>query len=294
MDWDDLRYFLAAYRRGSLSGAARELGCDYTTVGRRIAALEAALGTTLFTRAPEGLKATAAAAELAPLADQVERATVAIAARAAGRDGRPEGVVRVTCAEGFSLYVVDRFVELRARYPRLVVEILADVRPLDLGRGEADIALRMSPTPQRDLVTRTLCVMPWRMFASEAYVARRGKPSPAGDLRGHEIVGYGAPLTHVPGARWLDEHAEGASIVFRGNSLRAIVDAAVAGLGLTVLPHFLASRSLGLELLAPEILGTRTLSVVVHPDLVHVARVRTVIDFLADTVLRDHAAGVFG
>jgi DNA-binding transcriptional LysR family regulator len=294
MDWDDLRYFLAAYRRGSLAGAARELGCEYTTVGRRIASLEAALGTTLFTRVPEGLKATTAAAELVPLAEQIERATVAIASRAAGHDERPEGVVRVTCAEGFSLYVVDRFVELRTLHPKLVLEILTDVRPLDLGRGEADVALRMSPSTQRDLVTRTLCAMPWRMFASAAYMARRGKPSPAGDLRGHEIVGYDAPLAHVPGARWLDEHAAGADVVFRGNSLRAIVDAAVAGLGLTVLPHFLARRAPELELLAPEVLGERTLSLVVHPDLVHVARVRAVIDFFADTVLRDRAAGLFG
>jgi DNA-binding transcriptional LysR family regulator len=294
MDWDDLRYFLAAYRRGSLSAAARELGCEYTTVGRRIAALEAALGTTLFTRAPEGLKATPAAAELVPLAEQIEHATVAIAARAAGQDERVEGVVRVTCVEGFSLYVVDRFVELRARYPKLVIEVVTDVRPLDISRGEADIGLRMSPTTQRDLVTRALCAMPWRMFASAAYIARCGKPSPIGDLRGHEIVGYDAPVAHVPGARWLDEHAEGARIVFRGNGLRAIADAAAAGLGLTVLPHFLATRSPGLELLAPDVLGTRTLSIVVHPDLVRVARVRAVIDFLTDAVRRDHAQGAFG
>lgn len=295
MDWDDLRYFLAAYRRGSLSAAARELGCEYTTVGRRITALETALGTRLFTRAAEGLKATPAAADLVPLAEQIERAAVAIAARTAGRDERVEGVVRVTCPEGFSLYIVDRLlVELRARHPGLVIEVLTDVRPLDLLRGEADIALRMNPTTQRDLVTRTLCPMAWRMFASSAYVSRRGKPAPTGDLRGHEIVGYGAPLAHVPGARWLDEHAEGASTVFRGNSLRAILDAAVAGLGLTVVPHFLGAHTPGLSLLAPEVLGTRTLSVVVHPDLVHVARVRAVIDFVVDAVLRDHAAGLFG
>ncbi len=294
MDWNDLRYFLAAHRRGSLSAAARELGCEYTTVGRRIAALEAALGTTLFSRAPEGLKPTPAAADLVPLAEQIERATVAIAARAAGHDVRVEGVVRLTCPEGFSLYLVDRFVELRARHPGLVLEIVTEARSLDLGRGEADVALRMNPTTQRDLVTRTLCEMPWRMFASAAYLARRGRPSAAGDLRGHEIVGYDAPLAHVPGARWLDEHAEGASVVLRGSSLRAVVDAAVAGLGLTVLPHFLASRTAGLDLLAPEVLGTRTLSIVVHPDLVRVARVRAVIDFLAEAVLRDHTAGLFG
>ncbi|HEY8072717.1 MAG TPA: LysR family transcriptional regulator [Labilithrix sp.] len=294
MDWDDLRYFLAAYRRGSLAAAARELGCEYTTVGRRLAALEAALGTTLFKRTPDGLEPTAAAVDLVPLADGIERATVAIAARAAGHDERVEGVVRVTCPEGFSLYLVDRVLELRARQPGLVIEILTDVRSLDLVRGEADVAFRMSPTTQRDVVVRALCAMPWRMFASSAYVARRGKPSAPGDLRGHDVVGYEAPLAHVPGARWLDEHAEGASVVFRGNSLRAIADAALAGLGVTVLPHFLATRLTGLELLSEEILGTRTLSIAVHPDLVQVARVRAVIDFCAEAVLRDHAAGVFG
>lgn len=294
MDWDDLRYFLAAHRRGSLSAAARDLGCEYTTVGRRIAALEAALDTALFTRTAEGLKATPAATDLVPLAEQIECATVAIGARVAAHDKRVEGVVHVTCPEGFSLYVVDRFVQLRERHPALTVEVLADVRALDIHRGEADIALRIGPTPQRDLVTRSLCSMPWRMFAAAKYTERRGRPSPTSDLRGHDIVAYAAALAHVPGARWLDEHAEGASIVFRGNSLRAIADAAVAGLGLTVLPHFLGARTPGLSLLAPEVLGERILSLVVHPDLVRVARVRTVIDFLVEAVTRDHAAGLFG
>lgn len=294
MDWDDLRYFLAAYRRGSLSAAARELGCEYTTVGRRIAALEAALESALFTRTADGLKATPVAADLLPLAEQMERASVVIGARAAAHDRRIEGVVRLTCPEGFSVYVVDRVVELRARHPGLTVDILTDVRPLDLLRGEADLALRMGPTAQRDLLARSLCPMAWRMFASTAYIARRGAPSPAGDLRGHDLVAYDAPLTHVPGARWLDEHSEGASIVFRGNSLRAIADAAVAGLGITVLPHLLGTRTPGLSLVAPDLLGERTLSIVVHPDLAHVPRVRAVIDFVVDTVRRDHAAGLFG
>jgi len=294
MDWDDLRFFLAAYRSGSLSAAARDLGCEYTTVGRRLAALEKALGTKLFTRAIDGLKPSAAAAELLPLAERIESTTVAIAARASGHDERVEGVVRVTCPEGFSLYLVDRVAELRARHPRLAIEILTDVRSLDLHRGEADLALRMGPTTQEDTVTRSLCPMPWRMFASADYLARRGKPTSAGDLRGHEIVGYDAPLAHVPGALWLNEHSEGASVVLRGNSLRAIADAVVAGLGLSVLPHFLASRTPGLCLLAPEVLGSRTLSAAIQPELVHVARVRAVLDFLVDAVLRDHAAGVFG
>jgi len=294
VNWDDLRHFLAAYRARSLAGAARELGCDYTTVGRRISALETALATTLFVRTPDGLSPTRAATDLLPLAEQIEEAASAIAVRAAGHDDRAEGVVRVTCAEGFSAYVTDQLGEIRSRHPQLVVEVIADVRPLDLARGEADLALRLGPTVQKELVTRTLCEMPWRMFAARSYVERRGVPSPVDDLRGHEVVGFDDSLAHVPGAAWLAGHGTGATIAFRGNSMRAILDAAAAGLGLTVLPHFFASREPRLEALAPDILGSRTLSIVVHPDLIKVARVRVVIDSMVTAVARDHARGVFG
>lgn len=294
MNWDDLRYFLAAERQRSLAGAARELGCEYTTVGRRIAALEAALGTTLFTRSSDGLTPTSAADELVPLAEQIELSALELQRRAARHHERVEGTVRVTCPEGFSAYVVDQLPALHALHPKLTVEIVTDVRPLDLARGEADIALRMGPCTQRDLVLRTLAVMPWRMFATPEYVARRGAPSPLPDLRGHDVVGYDETLGHVPGARWLSDHAAGATVVFRGNSLRAVLDAAAAGLGLTVLPHFIASREPRLSAVATEVLGTRTLSLVVHPALKGVARVRVVMDFLIEAVLRDHARGLFG
>jgi DNA-binding transcriptional LysR family regulator len=294
MHWDDLRYFLEAYRQRSLAGAARTLDCEYTTVGRRIAALETALSTTLFVRTPDGLAPTAAATDLMPLAEQVERSALAIALRAAGHDQRVQGVVRVTCPEGFSAYVVDQLAELRARHPEIVVEIIADVRPLDLTRGEAEVALRMSPTAQPDLVTRTLCVMNWRMAASADYVARRGVPSPVEDLRGHDVVGYDDALGHVPGARWLAAHGDGATVVFRGNSLHAVLDAASVGLGLTVLPHFLVTREPRLQVVAQDVLGTRTLSIVVHPDLQKVARIRAVLDFLGAAITRDHARGTFG
>jgi len=214
--------------------------------------------------------------------------------RAAGHDERVEGVVRVTCPEGFSAYIVDQLVELRALHPKLVIEILADLRPLDLARGEADLALRMGSTTQRDLIARTLCDMPWRMFATKAYADRHGAPTPAGNLRGHDVVGYEETLAHVPGALWLAEHADGASIVFCGNSLRSVLEAASADLGLTVLPHFLASRDPRLQPLVPDVLGTRTLTIVVHPDQRRVARVRVVMDFIVEVVLRDHARGVFG
>lgn len=102
MDWDDLRHFLSAYRHRSLAGASRALACEHTTVSRRLAALETALGTRLFKRTPDGLAPTAAADDLAPLAEEIARAIQAFERRAAGHDQRVEGVVRVTASEGLT------------------------------------------------------------------------------------------------------------------------------------------------------------------------------------------------
>jgi DNA-binding transcriptional LysR family regulator len=289
VDWNDLRHFLAAYRQRSLAGAARELRCEHTTVGRRLAALEAALGTRLFTRTPDGLAPTAAADELCPLAVEVERQIQAIERRAAGHDQRVEGVVRVTASEGFTPYVIQQVAALRARHPGLRVEVLSENRALDVARGEVDLALRMAPTTHRDLIVRKLCELPWTMYASDAYVARRGVPAPIDDLRGHDVVGFDDALATVPGATWLAAHGAGATIVFRGNSLLAVAAAARIGMGLTVLPCQVAEAEPGLRRLAPDVLGTRTLSLVVHPDLARVARVRAVMDFLAEVIARDRA-----
>lgn len=290
VDWNDLAYLLAAYRHRSFGGAARELGCEHTTVSRRLGALESALGVKLFTRGRDGLLPTEIAEEIVPLAEGVEASVQAIERRAAGRDDRVEGVVRLTTSETFAAFVIQRLGELRSRHPQLVVQVLAENRVLDIARGEADLALRFAETTQRDLVIRKLGEVHWGMYASAEYLARRGRPDPADGLRGHEVVGFDEALAGILGARWLAEHASAASTVFRGNSLRAVLDAALAGIGLAVLPCQLCDPEPRLERLLPESLGSRTLCLVVHPDLARVARVRAVIDFLAHIAHRDRAA----
>ena len=290
MDWNDLAYLLAAYRQRSLAGAARELRCDHTTVSRRLNALESALGGRLFTRTPEGLTPTELADEIVPLAETIEATVRAIERRAAGHDQRVEGVVRVTTSETFATFIIKRLVELRTRHPELIVQVLAENRVLDIARGEADLALRFGETTHRDLVVRKLGEVHWGLYASKAYVARRGRPSPAGELRGHDVIGFDDTLAGIPGARWLAAHADGTTVVFRGNSLRAVLEATLAGMGLTVLPCQLCDPEPELERLTPESLGSRTLCLVVHPELAKVARVRAVIDFLAEITQRDRAA----
>ena len=287
MDWDDLRFFLAAYRAGSSSGAARLLGVRHTTVGRRLAMLEDALGAKLFIRTPEGMLPTASAIAILPLAEDAERSFLAIRRHAGDRDSLVAGKVRLTASEAFSDYLVRHLPRLTEQYPSLEVDILSGNRVFDLARGEADIAVRMTATNQPDLICRRVGDAGWSLYASEAYVARRGIPDPATDLSGHDVIGFDQSLAGTPGAQWLNTHGRAANIPLRGNSIGAIVSAAVVGIGIAMVPCFLAATEPALRRLRPELVSTRGIWLVFHPGIAQLARVRTVIDFLAGIIGAD-------
>jgi DNA-binding transcriptional LysR family regulator len=284
MDWDDLRYFLAVYRSGSTSGAARALSVQHTTVGRRLAALEDRLGASLFTRTPSGLIPTTAAAEILPLAESAERSMRDIERAVAGRDGRLEGVVRLTTSDAFSGFFVRRLTALHAEHPGLVVEILSANRTFDLTRGEADLAVRMVPTTQPDLICRQVATVGWSLFASESYISRRGPLASAAELGGHELIGYDESLAGTPGARWLAEHARAARIVMRGNSIGAVINAAIVGIGIALVPCYLVAGEPTIRRLVPGLLLEREVWLVFHPDAGRIARVRRVIDFVTEVL----------
>jgi DNA-binding transcriptional LysR family regulator len=239
VEWGDLRFFLAAARAGSLGAAARELGVEHTTVSRRLAALEETLGSKLFVRTPDGLTLTAAGREVVPLAENVERTTQAIARTTSAHDARIEGTVRVTTSEAFSGFLVKHFAELRARHPALVIEVLTGNQALDLARGEADIAIRIMKTTQRELIVRKIMDAGWSIYASDGYLAARGRPTRLDTpraLAGHDVVGFDDAMSGVPGAEWLEAHSAGANVVMRGNSLVSVVNAILAGFGISVVP----------------------------------------------------------
>jgi DNA-binding transcriptional LysR family regulator len=289
VEWGDLRFFLAAARARSLGAAARTLGVEHTTVGRRLAALEETLGAKLFVRTPDGLSLTAAGHEVLPMAEEVERATQAIARAASARNERIEGTVRVTASEAFSGFLVKQFAELRARHPGLLIEVLTANQALDLARGEADIAIRSMKTTQRELLVKKILDAGWSMYAATGYLSAREAPAAVDKLAGHDVVGYDDAMSGVPGAQWLDTHAGGSSVVLRGNSLVSVLNAVIAGFGISVLPCFLADAEPTLRRLTPQVLGSREITLVVHPDLAKVARVRAVIDFLTEVAHRERA-----
>jgi len=289
LDWNDLRYLLAIARAGTLAGAARDLGVEHTTVGRRLSALEGALGARLFTRGPDGFILTRAGRDVVPLAERVAESIDAIERRVLGEDAKVEGTVRLTTSEALSGYFVKRIGVLTERHPGLVLEILAGNRPFDLMRGEADLAVRIMEVTEPDLVARKVASAGWSVYAAPSYVARKGKLASPEDLGGHDVIGYDATMSAVPGALWLAEHGAGTNVVMRGNSILAALNGAIAGMGLSVLPCFLGDTESALQRLTPRVIGSRDIFLVVHPDLARIARIRAMMDFIVGLFEKDAA-----
>jgi DNA-binding transcriptional LysR family regulator len=289
LDWNDLRYFLAVCRAGTLVGAGRSLRVRHSTVGRRVEALEAALGVSLFMRAPDGFVLTEAGSGIVSLAEEAERAVAAVERRVAGGDKRIDGIVRVTTSESFSGFLMRRLPELQAQHPTLTVEVLTGNASLDLMRREADLAIRFMETTQADLICKRLCDAGWSLYASETYLARAGNPKTPTDLARHDIIGFDETMARSPGAIWLEEHRVGARVVVRCNSLMSALNASIVGMGVAVLPCFLAEAEPSLRRLTDEVLATRAIWVVFHPDVAQIRRVRTVIDFVSAIVGREAA-----
>ena len=289
MNWDDIRFFLAIYRCGSSNAAARKLRVQHTTVGRRLAALEATLGERLFIRTPEGLTPTKAAVAIAPSAEEAERCFHAIGRQVRRADSAVEGHVRLTTSEAFGGYLIRHLATLQSRHPNLTVEIDTSNVVRDLTRGEADIAVRMVPTTQPDLICRRIGEAGWSLFGSADYVARRGFPNLENGLAGHDVIGFGESLAESPGARWLGTNANDAHVPLRGESIVAVINAASAGIGMALAPCFLASTAPNLRQLVPQVLTSREIWLVYHPEVARLARVRAAIDFIAGIVSADRA-----
>jgi len=273
-EWDDLRYFLAVQRARSHAGAAQLLRVAPTTVGRRIASLEAAVGARLFARTPDGLVATAVARSLRVRAERMEGEAFEAERELAGADGRPTGTVSVTCGEGFAAYVLaPALPAFLAMYPGLSVEVRAAARALDLTRGEADVALRNFRPRERSLLARRLGVERQGLYASAGYLARRGKPRSVRDLAGHDLVLFDRDLA-VRSQAWLLQLAQGAKVSVRASTTTSLQAACAAGAGIALLTSAFVRGDARYEQILPRVEPPpMELWVVTHPDLRSSARV---------------------
>lgn len=270
MEWDDVRVVLALFRAKNLNDAGARLGLDASTVSRRIASLEKSLGTRLFARTREGLRPTAAAERVRAHAEAMETEALALASALRARETKASGVVRVATTEAFArLLVAEGLLSLRQAHPELVIELLGGNQPVDLARGQADVALRLAALEQTSLRARCIAKMSVGLFAAPAYLHARGVVRTAAALRGHDVLLPSGDLARLPEAKWLAQ--KDVRVVFRSNSMPALVAAAIAAQGIVPLPVGWGGAEPALErlmilesipkrklwLVTPEAAGTR-------------------------------------
>lgn len=286
LDWDDLRFFLALSRTGSLSAAARDLRVAQSTVGRRLASLEASLGVRLLNRTPDGYLPTPAGEEVRAQAERLEAEALILERTVGGRDTRLAGLVRVTCGETVASRILAPCVaELHAEHPDMMVELISNPRELSLAMREADISVRLTRSDQHDLYVRKIGTLDFGLYASPAYLERQGTPDHRAGCPGHHLITQTGDIEDAAQTSWLADLAPRARVAMQTNSHEAAVLAAAQGGGLACLARFRADRECGLTLLTPPSPPpSATIWLVVHRDNRQTPRIRTVLTHIGNHV----------
>lgn len=277
--WDDARVFLAIARNGTLSGAAAALAVGIATVSRRLDRLEAALGVPLFSRHQSGYRLTDDGEALLERAEALEHAGHAFG-DAAQQQGHVAGNVRLATAENLANpLIIPSLPPLLAVHPALRVEIVSGVQTVNLHRRDADLAVRMVKPEAGNVTIKRLGTLGFGLYGARSYVDARHAGADAAAFEEDAFIGWAESHRHLPAAKWLARTLCGKPCKVETNTLSAQLCATVSGLGLAVLPHYLA-RQMGLVCLLPELGVDQPIWLVLHSDLVHSRRVRAVADHL--------------
>lgn len=282
LDWHDLKVFLAVARAGSTLGAARALAVNQTTVGRRIQALEHALGLTLFARRSTGYALTEHGRALLLAAERVETAVGEAQADADRLRRLATGVVRVTAPEVvFHHLIAPIVVAYRAERPEVTIEQLSSESHLDLSAGEADIAFRATEHAiSETLIARRLPDFGWTVYCSRAYATMNGLPETPEALRTHAAVLYDRSLAGTARSRWMAAQVDERRVVARCNTVSNMRGIVRAGMGVGLLPCIDAEQDPGLVRCfppRPELAGPWYL--LMTPELARMPAVRGFADF---------------
>lgn len=281
-DWNDMRYFLELARRGKLAAAALRLGVDHTTVSRRIAALEKELGVSLFDRENRSYKLNEDGRRLLSYAERMEANSIALLDEVAPVAAGPVGTVRLSTPEAFgSQFLVRHCMGFRQRNPGITLELVAETRSLNLSRREADAAITLAEPSHGRIVSERAGVYRLRLYAAPSYLQQHAPIVSLADLKHHQFIWYVDDLLPVPELQMLDKTISDPNVIFRTTSVTGQANAAEAGLGIALLPCYLADRMKALTPVLPsEISILRDLWLVVHDDLRPQAHMDQVCSFL--------------
>lgn len=285
MDWDDLRYFLAVARHGTVTAAARSLAVAQPTVGRRIAAFEDRLRAKLFVRTPAGWGLTAVGRGMLAHAERMEDHALSAETLAAGRDAGLDGNVRISASEWVIRSILGpALAPLVARHPSLSLELVAEARHASLVRREADLAIRPSKFSHQDVVQRQIGTIEFGLYASDGYLARHGMPDFAAGCAGHVLIAMTDDVGNVADREWLPPITSRARVAVRTNGREPMATMAAAGMGVTCLPRYVGDGTPGLRLLpTPTPAPRRSLFIGVHREARTTPRVRATLHHIAES-----------
>lgn len=281
MEWSDIRLFLAIAREGTLGAAARRLGLTQPTMGRRLKALEQALGRRLFQRTSDGFVLTDEGALVLAHAERMEEEALAITRELAGRDGQLDGQLKISCSDWFGIHVLAPILSRFSRlHPKVTVELLTDARLLNLSRREADLVFRITPFTEPEVISRKLMTIPYGLYAAADL------PDPrydgAGDM---PLVTMDEAFGSMPDVAWLKGLFPQAPIAMRSNNRDVQARLCLRGVGLAVLPRPLGDSMGGLRLLDPPTSPpSRDTWLGYHRDLWRLPRLRALLDVVIQSV----------
>ncbi|MCS0504717.1 LysR family transcriptional regulator [Ancylobacter mangrovi] len=274
MEWSDVRIFLAIARTGTLGAAARALHLSHPTVGRRLRALEQATGHTLFQRTADGFIPTEEGNAIIALAEQMEEGALAIERRLAGQEQALQGTLRISSADWFGAYVLPPIIEDYAKaYPHVDLEILTGTRLFSLAQREADIAFRIVPFDNPDVVQRRLVDLLYGV-----YVAVDAPDPVYGDGTGFRLITHDTSTGQFPDIAWLTQSFPNARPLLRSNNRNVQGRMSRQGIGIAVLPQVVGGQIVGLRKLdLPVEPPSREIWMGYHRDMRRLQRLRAFI-----------------
>lgn len=290
LNWDDLKLVLALERAGTMSAAASALGVNHSTISRRMASMQEALGTTLFERSPTGWRPTDAGTKLVEVAARMEAEVSSLDAQLIGQDEQLSGTVRLATVDIMALELSGLVATFRQTHPNILLNVVTGNDPISLTRREADVALRITNAPPEHLIGRRLGRMTYSLYASRALTAQVGTGPLLRQLEALPWLMWDESCEAHGTQAWMQRHVPRAKVVCYLDStpvMRAYIE---RGVGVGFMPRMLMRRSEEVVSLldAPHDFGV-DLWLLTHPDLKNTRRIKAVMDAL-DAQLRPRLA----
>ena len=288
--WDDLRVFLEVARQGSVHAAAKRLHLDHSTVCRRVGKLESLLAVKLLNRTRKGVTVRVDAQELLKHIENMDVHANALEDAIVRGSVGASHLVRVATMEGLASQYVARRLQALAQFDAgLRLELVSIPQTVDLSRKEADVFLSFFNPRTPGLTSKRTASVAMHLYCAPSYLRRRGIPHALADLAGHDFIGYIEELLAIDAVRWLDDVVQHPHMVFHSNSILAQCNAAIGGLGVVMLPTFVAAGVAGLQRLFPDTSVQRDVWLSVRTEQTHLPRIKTVTKFLMHIFEHDRA-----